>query len=88
MVFQHFGLFPHRLIVDNVAFGLEVQGVEKEERTKRANEVLEVVGLGGWGNSYPDELSGGMQQRVASRARSRPTRRSCCSMSRSARSTR
>ena len=64
MVFQHFGLFPHRLIVDNVAFGLEVQGVEKEERTKRANEVLEVVGLGGWGNSYPDELSGGMQQRV------------------------
>jgi len=64
MVFQHFGLFPHRLIVDNVAFGLEVQGVEKEERTARANEVLEVVGLGGWGNSYPDELSGGMQQRV------------------------
>jgi glycine betaine/proline transport system ATP-binding protein len=64
MVFQHFGLFPHRLIVDNVAFGLEVQGVEKEERTTRANEVLEVVGLGGWGNSYPDELSGGMQQRV------------------------
>ena len=64
MVFQHFGLFPHRLIVDNVAFGLEVQGVEKEQRTKRANEVLEVVGLGGWGNSYPDELSGGMQQRV------------------------
>ena len=64
MVFQHFGLLPHRRIVDNVAFGLEVQGVEKEERTKRANEVLEVVGLGGWGNSYPDELSGGMQQRV------------------------
>jgi glycine betaine/proline transport system ATP-binding protein len=64
MVFQHFGLFPHRRIVDNVAFGLEVQGVEKDERTARANEVLEVVGLGGWGNSYPDELSGGMQQRV------------------------
>ncbi|MEX2274426.1 MAG: betaine/proline/choline family ABC transporter ATP-binding protein [Actinomycetota bacterium] len=64
MVFQHFGLFPHRRLVDNVAFGLEVQGVEREERTKRANEVLEVVGLAGWGNSYPDELSGGMQQRV------------------------
>ncbi len=64
MVFQHFGLFPHRRIVDNVGYGLEVQGVEKEERTKRASEVLEVVGLGGWGNSFPDELSGGMQQRV------------------------
>jgi glycine betaine/proline transport system ATP-binding protein len=64
MVFQHFGLFPHRRIVDNVAFGLEVQGVDKEERTSRASEVLDVVGLGGWGNSFPDELSGGMQQRV------------------------
>lgn len=64
MVFQHFGLFPHRTIVDNAAFGLEIQGIEREERTKRAEEVLEVVGLGGWGNSYPDELSGGMQQRV------------------------
>jgi glycine betaine/proline transport system ATP-binding protein len=64
MVFQHFGLFPHRRIVDNVSYGLEVQGVEKDERTRRANEVLEVVGLGGWGNSFPDELSGGMQQRV------------------------
>jgi glycine betaine/proline transport system ATP-binding protein len=64
MVFQHFGLLPHRRIVDNVAFGLEIRGVEKEDREKRANEVLETVGLGGWGNSYPDELSGGMQQRV------------------------
>ncbi|MEX0753696.1 MAG: glycine betaine/L-proline ABC transporter ATP-binding protein [Actinomycetota bacterium] len=64
MVFQHFGLFPHRRIVDNAAFGLEVQGVDKDARTARANEVLEVVGLGGWGESYPDELSGGMQQRV------------------------
>lgn len=64
MVFQHFGLFPHRTIVDNAAFGLEIQGIEREERTKRAEEVLEIVGLGGWGNSYPDELSGGMQQRV------------------------
>ncbi len=64
MVFQHFGLLPHRRIVDNVAFGLEVQGVEKDERARQAEQVLEVVGLGGWGNSFPDELSGGMQQRV------------------------
>ena len=64
MVFQHFGLFPHRLIVDNVAYGLEVRGIEKEERLKKAQDVLDVVGLGGWGNHYPDELSGGMQQRV------------------------
>jgi glycine betaine/proline transport system ATP-binding protein len=64
MVFQHFGLLPHRRIVDNVAFGLEIRGVEKEEREAKANGVLETVGLGGWGNSYPDELSGGMQQRV------------------------
>jgi glycine betaine/proline transport system ATP-binding protein len=64
MVFQHFGLLPHRRIVDNVAFGLEVQGLEREERERRAEEVLDVVGLGGWGGHYPDELSGGMQQRV------------------------
>jgi glycine betaine/proline transport system ATP-binding protein len=64
MVFQHFGLFPHRRIIDNVAFGMEVQGIVREVRTARANEVLEVVGLGGLGNAYPDELSGGMQQRV------------------------
>jgi glycine betaine/proline transport system ATP-binding protein len=64
MVFQHFGLLPHRLIVDNVAFGLEIQGLDKEAREAKANEVLETVGLGGWGRSYPDELSGGMQQRV------------------------
>jgi glycine betaine/proline transport system ATP-binding protein len=64
MVFQHFGLLPHRRIVDNVAFGLEVQGLEREERERKAEEVLEVVGLGGWAQHYPDELSGGMQQRV------------------------
>ncbi len=64
MVFQHFGLLPHRRIVDNVAFGLEVQGIEREERERKAEEVLEVVGLGGWAQHYPDELSGGMQQRV------------------------
>jgi glycine betaine/proline transport system ATP-binding protein len=64
MVFQHFGLLPHRRIVDNVAFGLEIRGVEQAERDKTANEILETVGLSGWGDSYPDELSGGMQQRV------------------------
>ena len=64
MVFQHFGLFPHRRIVDNVAYGLEIRGVEKEARTSKVGEVLDTVGLGGWGDRYPDELSGGMQQRV------------------------
>jgi glycine betaine/proline transport system ATP-binding protein len=64
MVFQHFGLLPHRRIVDNVAFGLEIQGVDKTERVRRSAGVLEVVGLGGWGDRFPDELSGGMQQRV------------------------
>jgi glycine betaine/proline transport system ATP-binding protein len=64
MVFQHFGLLPHRRIVENVAFGLEIQGVDRAAREAKANEVLGIVGLGGWGESYPDELSGGMQQRV------------------------
>ena len=64
MVFQHFGLLPHRRIIENVAFGLEIQGVEKTERMAAAQKVIEVVGLGGWADSYPDELSGGMQQRV------------------------
>jgi glycine betaine/proline transport system ATP-binding protein len=64
MVFQHFGLFPHRRIVDNVGYGLEVLGISKAERVRRSLEVIEVVGLSGWGDHYPDELSGGMQQRV------------------------
>ena len=64
MVFQHFGLLPHRRIADNVAFGLEIRGVEKDEREAKATDVLDVVGLAGLGNAYPDELSGGMQQRV------------------------
>ena len=64
MVFQHFGLLPHRDLVDNVAFGLEVQGVDKTVRRTRAEEMLELVGLPGLGGARPDELSGGMQQRV------------------------
>jgi glycine betaine/proline transport system ATP-binding protein len=64
MVFQHFGLFPHRTVLDNAAWGLEVRKVPDEERRKKAAEALELVGLGGWGDSYPGELSGGMQQRV------------------------
>ena len=64
MVFQHFGLLPHRRVIDNVAYGLEVQGVPRVERRKKAEEVLELVGLSGWESNYPRELSGGMQQRV------------------------
>ncbi|MET7763649.1 glycine betaine/L-proline ABC transporter ATP-binding protein [Streptomyces sp. NPDC005355] len=64
MVFQHFALFPHRSVLENAAYGLEVQGVPRDERNKRAAEALEMVGLGGWEKSWPDELSGGMQQRV------------------------
>ena len=64
MVFQHFGLFPHRRVLDNVAFGLEVQGVPKADRYERAFEVLGSVGLEAWSDHYPQQLSGGMQQRV------------------------
>jgi glycine betaine/proline transport system ATP-binding protein len=64
MVFQHFGLFPHRRVIDNVAYGLEVQGVDRTARRRRAGEVLETVGLSAWGDHYPQQLSGGMQQRV------------------------
>lgn len=64
MVFQSFALFPHRTVLDNASFGLEIQGVAEEERRKRAHEALELVGLAGWEGSYPAQLSGGMQQRV------------------------
>ena len=64
MVFQHFGLFPHRRVIDNVAYGLEVQGIRKAERHDRARAVIETVGLSGWADHYPQQLSGGMQQRV------------------------
>lgn len=64
MVFQHFGLLPHRQVLDNVAYGLEVRGVGKKERRAKAEEIVELVGLKGYEKSYPDQLSGGMQQRV------------------------
>ena len=65
MVFQHFGLLPHRTVLDNVAFGLEIQHVDKRVRHDRAREVLKLVNLAGWEERYPGQLSGGMQQRVA-----------------------
>ncbi|NBE51415.1 quaternary amine ABC transporter ATP-binding protein [Streptomyces boluensis] len=64
MVFQHFALFPHRSVLENAGYGLEVQGVSRGEREKRATEALRLCGLEGWEKSWPDELSGGMQQRV------------------------
>ena len=64
MVFQHFALFPHRSVLENAAYGLEVQGVPRAEREQRAAAALEMTGLAGWEASWPDELSGGMQQRV------------------------
>ncbi len=64
MVFQHFALFPHRTVLDNAAYGLEVQGIPRAERMERARKIVHVVGLDGWEDKYPSELSGGMQQRV------------------------
>ena len=64
MVFQSFGLLPHRSVLDNIAFGLEVRGESREKRWKKASETLELVGLKGWESCRIHELSGGMQQRV------------------------
>jgi glycine betaine/proline transport system ATP-binding protein len=64
MVFQHFGLLAHRRVLDNVAFGLEVRGMAKAERHARAHETLRLVGLEDVADQFPDQLSGGMQQRV------------------------
>ncbi|MFF0862398.1 glycine betaine/L-proline ABC transporter ATP-binding protein [Nonomuraea sp. NPDC050227] len=64
MVFQHFGLLPHRRVIDNVAYGLEIQGTPRAARHARAAEILTLVGLDGYAGAYPDQLSGGMQQRV------------------------
>ena len=64
MVFQSFALMPHLTVLDNTAFGLELSGVDVDSRRKRALASLQQVGLDAWAESYPDELSGGMQQRV------------------------
>ena len=64
MVFQNFGLLPHRRVIDNVAFGLEVRGLGKRERHEQAAQMIELVGLKGWEYHLPRQLSGGMQQRV------------------------
>ena len=64
MVFQHFGLFPHRRVIENIGYGLEIRGVKKKDRIEKSMETLSLVGLDGWDQHYPRELSGGMQQRV------------------------
>ncbi|HOB29693.1 MAG: glycine betaine/L-proline ABC transporter ATP-binding protein [Dethiobacteria bacterium] len=64
MVFQHFGLFTHMSVQNNVEYGLAVKGIPREEREKKAQQALEAVGLGGWQDMLPGQLSGGMQQRV------------------------
>ncbi|AYY11412.1 glycine betaine/L-proline ABC transporter ATP-binding protein [Actinobacteria bacterium YIM 96077] len=64
MVFQHFALLPHLTVAENAAYALDIQGMPKEERFARAEEALEMVGLGGWGDRFPVQLSGGMKQRV------------------------
>ncbi len=64
MVFQNFGLLPHRKVIDNISYALEINGVSKEKRHARAREVIDLVGLEGFEQAYPEQLSGGMQQRV------------------------
>lgn len=64
MVFQNMALMPHRNVMDNVAYSLEVRGASKQKKKEVAERVIQTVGLEGWGHKYPDELSGGMQQRV------------------------
>jgi glycine betaine/proline transport system ATP-binding protein len=64
MVFQRFGLLPHRKVIDNVAYGLEIQGIDKNQRLGKASEWIETVGLKGYDDQYPSQLSGGQQQRV------------------------
>lgn len=64
MVFQHFGLLPHRRVIDNIAYGLEIRGEGRAKRLAKAQEIVDLVGLSGNEHFFPDQLSGGMQQRV------------------------
>ncbi|HEY3682571.1 MAG TPA: betaine/proline/choline family ABC transporter ATP-binding protein [Streptosporangiaceae bacterium] len=64
MVFQHFGLLDHRRVIDNVAYGLEIRGMGRDERYEKSRAILDMVGLDGYDSAFPDQLSGGMQQRV------------------------
>src|SRR5690606_4042511 len=64
MVFQQFAILPQRTVLENVAYGLEIQGVPAAGRRAKAMDAIELVGLKGWEGNYPDQLSGGMQQRV------------------------
>ena len=64
MVFQNFGLMPHRSVLDNVAMPLEIRGINKNDRIEIAERTIDLVELTGWGNKFAHELSGGMQQRV------------------------
>lgn len=64
MVFQHFGLLPHRTVLDNVSYGLQIRGTGKNDRYAKSREIIELVGLKGYEQHFPDQLSGGMQQRV------------------------
>ena len=87
-VFQHYALFQHMSVADNIEFALRVRQVPVEQRQKRRDELLELVGLAGLGGRLPDQLSGGQQQRVALARALATNQRFCCSMSRSARWTR
>lgn len=64
MVFQHFGLLPHKTVLENVSYGLKIRGEQQDSRERRAREVIELVGLHGYESAHPAQLSGGMQQRV------------------------